>query len=600
MISSAVRTRLNVLHVLLAMTLAATLLVATPRPAAAHEMCAGPTAAAPGFLGLMMEAVNVFSSFLSTEAACDDGALAQKHMAAELPDDYEAPDMSGYTVFNQGGDDRSAPCVDGVAYVPALDGHDWLGTGAFPCDDVDLLSYFLNDEIGGGLANTTGRGSDVWGWEDPETGREYVIAGLEVGTSFIDITDPRNPVYLAHLPTSATSNDIWRDIKVYKDHAFIVAESLNHGMQVVDLTRLRDLDPDEAPHTITYDARYTGFLRAHNIAINEDTGFAYAVGQRNDAHGCASTSHIINIQDPLNPTFAGCYNQNGYVHDANCVVYEGPDTRYTGREICVNSNPSTPGIGNAVVIADVTDKSNMVTLSRTGYPNSAYSHQGWLLDGHRYYLHNSETTNRQPQGVEIFDLADLENPRHIGFFENPAQSTHHNLYARGDFVFQSNYSSGLRVYDTRQVADGTIQEVGFFDVYPPHDNPGFGLGTWSNYAFDSGVVAIHGYQGLFIVDPRLPTWDMLEGDLDDLVDADAITAGLEGKIRNAIEQAQAWLARPKQSRIAHTHVERAIHLLLWQADVIEGKNKPNQGDADALRELAAQFQEKLDDLLNAP
>lgn len=401
---------------------------------------------------------------------------------------------------------RFAPCVQGTAFIAELEGHDILETGAFDCEQVDLLSFFTNDEIGGGLVAPEGRGSDVWGWTDPETGREYVLAGLEVGTSIIDITDPKRPVYLAHIPTSATENLIWRDIKVYADHAFIVAESANHGMQVFDLTRLRDLDPADAPHILTEDTRYDGFLRAHNIVINEDAGYAYAVSQRDDAEGCGRGMHIVDISDPLNPTFAGCYDETT-VHDAHCVTYQGPDTRFTGRDICVTSAG-----GQRVGVVDVTDPSAPVTLSLTEYPppDSGFpepaggSHQGWLLDGHRYYVHNTESTRRDPQGLDIFDLADLTDPEHIGFFENPAQSTHHNLYQDGRYIFQSNYSSGLRIYDTTNIAAGELEEVAFFDVYPPDDDPGFGFGTWSNYPFfDSGVVAVHGYQGLFLVKPRL-------------------------------------------------------------------------------------------------
>jgi choice-of-anchor B domain-containing protein len=274
-------------------------------------------------------------------------------------------------------------------------------------------------------------------------------------------------------------------------------------MQVLDLTVLRGLTASGAPHVLDADARYEGFLRAHNLVINEDSGFAYAVGQRDDQMGCPPSVHVIDIREPTAPTYAGCYSEDGYVHDAHCVIYDGPDTAYTGHEICVMSSPGAPS-GHTVTIVDVTHKEQMRTLSVIGYPNPAYSHQGWLLDGHRYYLHNSETTTRVPQGIDIFDLASLTDPQHIGFFENPAQSTQHNLYQADDgYVYQSNYSSGLRMYDVSGVAEGTIEEVGYFDVYPPHDEPGFGFGTWSNYPwFDSGVVAVHGYQGLWIVRPR--------------------------------------------------------------------------------------------------
>jgi choice-of-anchor B domain-containing protein len=399
---------------------------------------------------------------------------------------------------------RFAPCIRGTAFVPELEGHPILQTGAFPCDRVDLMSFFTNDEIGGGLEVGTGRGSDVWGWTDPLTRREYVIAGLENGTSFIDISDPKRPIFLAHLPTSSAQNLIWRDIKVYADHAFIVSESSGHGMQVFDLTGLRDIDRDAAPVTVDETAHYDGFQRAHNIVLNEDSGFAFAVDQREDAEGCGRGMHMIDVREPANPSFAGCYDETR-VHDAHCVTYDGADTRFTAREICITSTGSDPTVGQSVGVVDVTDKDNPLTLSVTGYPNSVFSHQGWLLDGHRFYVHGSETGgDRNPQGVDIFDMADLTGPQHIGFFESPAQSTHHNLYQKNRYVFQSNYSSGLRVYDSRNVADGELEEVAFFDVYPPDNNAGFGFGTWSNYPwFKSGVIAVHGYQGLWLVKPRL-------------------------------------------------------------------------------------------------
>ncbi len=51
----------------------------------------------------------------------------------------------------------------------------------------------------------------------------------------VDISDPENPVYLDELVTHGTFGSSWRDIKVYQDHAFIVSEANQHGMQVFDL-----------------------------------------------------------------------------------------------------------------------------------------------------------------------------------------------------------------------------------------------------------------------------------------------------------------------------------------------------------------------------
>jgi choice-of-anchor B domain-containing protein len=223
---------------------------------------------------------------------------------------------------------QSAPCEDGMA------------AGMFPCDGIDLMSFIPHGALGTTFAN------DMWGWTDPQTGRDYAVMGAGEGTVFVDITNPESPAVLGILPTHTSDNFFWRDIKVYADHAFIVSEDNGHGMQVFDLTELRD-----------WDGNYT----AHNLNINEDTGFAYAVGVRQKG-SCSGGLHMIDISDPINPTFAGCWGGDGYIHDTQCVIYEGPDADYQGREICFNSNAQSRGPAslNRVSITDVTDKSNPV------------------------------------------------------------------------------------------------------------------------------------------------------------------------------------------------------------------------------------------------
>src|SRR5690606_17729570 len=83
-----------------------------------------------------------------------------------------------------------------------------------------------------------------------------------------------------------------------------------------------------------------------------------------------------------------------------------------------------------------------------------------------------------------------------------------------------------------------------------------------------------------------PTFRYADGELWRLNDAGGISEGRDAKINHARAQAEEWLSIPGEELVALSHLDRAIHLLLWQADVIENKNKPNQGDADALRALA--------------
>ena len=144
------------------------------------------------------------------------------------------------------------------------------GTAAgFPCSNFKLMGQITSGAMDASSAN------DSWGWTDPSSGIEYAIIALTNGTAFIDISDPLDPIYLGKLPTH-TDPSTWRDVKVYNNHAFVVSEASGHGMQVFDLTRLRNVT--NAPVTFTEDAHYDGFGSAHNIVINEDTGYAYPVG----------------------------------------------------------------------------------------------------------------------------------------------------------------------------------------------------------------------------------------------------------------------------------------------------------------------------------
>lgn len=38
--------------------------------------------------------------------------------------------------------------------------------------------------------------------------------------------------------------------------------------------------------------------------------------------------HILDVSDPKNPIFLGCVSEDGYTHDAQCVMYNGPDARF--------------------------------------------------------------------------------------------------------------------------------------------------------------------------------------------------------------------------------------------------------------------------------
>ena len=362
------------------------------------------------------------------------------------------------------------PCENGMA-------------GEYPCNGFDLQSFISLEEM------DAIRGNDSWGWTDPDNGDEYAIMGVKNGTVFINISDPINPIYLGKLPTH-TDNSTWRDIKVYQNYAFIVSEANNHGMQVFDLTRLRNIS--NPPENFNEDAHYDGFGSSHNIVINEETGYAYSVGDNTYSGG----AHFIDISNPLNPIAAGGYSDDGYTHDAQVVIYNGPDTDYTGKEIYIGSNE------DEVVIVDVTDKNNPQHISSISYSNFSYTHQGWITEDFKYYILGDESDEINfgfNTKTIIIDLIDLDNPIHSFDYSGPTLATDHNGYIKGNLFYLANNAAGLRVIDISDISNGEISEIGFFDSHPLNDFAGY-EGIWSTYPyFESGNIVISDREGFFVV-----------------------------------------------------------------------------------------------------
>ena len=376
---------------------------------------------------------------------------------------------------------RGFPAIAG-GEIECLDGH----ASVFECRNVNITAFLPIKDLGGTRGT---RVNDVWGWTDPDTGREIAIVGRTDGTSFVDISDPYNPRFLGDLPaTEGSRHMIWRDIKVYRNHAYIVADAaLEHGVQVFDLRQLGKVRGDPVTFEVTY--LYDRIHSAHNIVINEETGFAYAVGNSGGGDTCGGGFHMIDLEDPAQPTFAGCFAQEGtgrrgtgYAHDAQCVIYHGPDTEHVGKEVCFGSNETH------LNVADMSDKGASVSIATISYPNVAYAHQGWLTDDHRYFYMNDEAD--EPQGLVagtrtlVWDVIDLDDPILIKEYIAETTATDHNLYIVGDLMYQSNYTAGFRVLDISDPADPV--EIGFFDTSPYE-----GGASWSNYPFfKSGIIPV--------------------------------------------------------------------------------------------------------------
>jgi choice-of-anchor B domain-containing protein len=373
------------------------------------------------------------------------------------------------------------PCVGGMA-------------GIYPCDNVDLLSYMSLTDIGANPNNDNT--SDIWGWVSPVTNKEYALVGVSNGLAFVDISIPEAPVYLGTLPTH-TSNSLWRDVETLDHYCFVGSEASGHGLQIFDLLQL---DNVTSPTSFIETAYYGGFGHSHTIAIDPVSKILMAMGSDTFNGG----PHLVDISNPLQPVLIGGYQDAGYTHDGTILTYNGPDTNHQGDVIVVACNGNS---GWGVVTLDVSDPTDILFLDNYEYPERGYTHQGWFTKDMAHYLVNDEldeqnfgTTTR----THIFDFSDLDNLVYMNYYLSTNTAIDHNLYTKDQFVYESNYRSGVRILDASRVGTGVLNEVGFFDLFPANDLIQYS-GTWSNYPYlPSGVnLATSMYDGFFVLKPTL-------------------------------------------------------------------------------------------------
>ena len=381
---------------------------------------------------------------------------------------------------------------------------------------MDLYSFKSHAELG----SSNSSGSSSWGWTSDD-GREFVAIGQGDGTAFAQITPDGELVYLGRLPQHSFISR-WREIRSLCDYMLIGSEAIDHGIQIFDMKKLLDLDPaNPVNFSITSDivGRFSALPigRSHNVVVNNELNYAVAVGAQPRNDSCAAGLIYIDMTDPANPTSPGCAGQDGYVHDAECLVYRGPDTRYTNRDICYGYNEDT------LTIYDVTNKTGLNTssiISKTSYVGASYTHQGSVLDPlwQEYLILDDELDEEEYAGpaadrfpvTYIFDIRNLERPVQTGIYKHKHYSIDHNQYVFDGLAYQSNYGAGVAVLDVSTIptdpTGGSVSEVGFFDIYPEDDDEENGgvidfVGTWSHYAgFASGFIFVNTIErGGFVV-----------------------------------------------------------------------------------------------------
>ncbi len=422
--------------------------------------------------------------------------------------------------------------------------------GPFP-DTVNMTleSQLLPAEIGAVTPRSGVLLNDIWGWTSPD-GEEYALVGTGDGMSIVRVTDPANPVHIGIVPTTAPDSvaNLWGDVGVYdaadESYAYFTTEADAVGIHILALRQLDGMGPAPDPsHAIPPTAVFSegGYDSAHNIYVNQRTGFAYIAGvgltdgptacDDHTYHPSRFNAMILDLKsDPLNPSIAACLADHAE-HDFYVVNYNGPDRDYQKREIAFvfdgrdrdtasrggMRTDDTPGelVGGMTEIWDVTDKSDIKLISSFSVPDMCFSHQGWTSGPrHEFLLINDEvdeirdaedadgffrnnfcSTDNPPNtlsgpGMYVLNVKDLDNPVFQERFEidSPGDNDH-NFMRVENKIFWAVYNAGTRVVRVREVGGMLrLQDLAHMDTEPRDDAPVFN-GQWGIYAFaNSGTI----------------------------------------------------------------------------------------------------------------
>jgi choice-of-anchor B domain-containing protein len=285
-------------------------------------------------------------------------------------------------------------------------------------------------------------------------GKEYALLGASQGMIIADVTNPDAPIQIVQIPGP---NNLWKEIKTYKNFAYIVSEG-GQGLQIIDLSNL----PNANLNYWNYrgDGAIANQLnKVHALHIDLKKGFLYLFG----GNLFSGAPVVLNLEpNPYQPTYAGKFTQLGYVHDG----YVDNDTMFSGHIY-----------QGLFAVVNMTDKVNPTLLATQATPN-AFTHNTWLTDDRKTLLTTDEVNN---SFLASYDVSDLQNIKLLDKIQsNPgSNSIVHNTHIRGNFAITSWYKDGFTITDISRPAN--MVQTGNYDTWATSGS-GFD-GCWGVYPY---------------------------------------------------------------------------------------------------------------------
>jgi hypothetical protein len=333
----------------------------------------------------------------------------------------------------------------------------------------------------------------------------------ENGTSILDVTDPKAPRLLAHLPGERGREVPGREtggaqmVRVCDGRLLPKADRSKVYMLRTfgdDHQEIWDVTAPERPSLIT---KFGAFKSTHKNDWECDTGIAYIPGSH-EAYRAPRVNHIYDLSDPANPVFIRAFGLPEQLKDATGY---NPGQIHGSLSAGANSNRVFIGYGtNARGVAQIVDREKLLRgapeptrenlvfpqVARIDLPEFMGAHTTFpLLDvvvpeftkdtkGHtRNFLVVVNETNttvcaEHRQMVYFFDISDEKRPIGVANYNVPeasgdfcsrggrfgAHASHENTTPvfHKRLMFFSWFNAGVRVVDVRDPY--RPREVGFY------------------------------------------------------------------------------------------------------------------------------------------
>lgn len=333
-------------------------------------------------------------------------------------------------------------------------------------------------------------GSNICGYA--AGGREYALYGHNKGMSIIDVTNPDAPTILHTVPAL---NSRWREIKVYKNYAYVTTEASGQGLQIVDLSGL------PANYMVkTYsggDSILTTITKVHALHIDTAKGNVYLFGGSSSFSDNVQSAGatVLSLKDPWNPKYIGRIAAP-YIHDG----YVNNDTLFAAQ---INDGTFS--------IIDFREKNNPKTLSTTKTP-TAFTHNTWISKDGKFIFTTDENGGSY---LGAYDVSNPQTPIIVDKIRTAAKENAiiHNTHVLGNYAVTSWYGEGVIVTDVTRPQN--MVNVGQYDTF---NGSGTGsVGSWGVYPYlPSGNLIISNITGEFyIVTPTYKRACYLEGNVID-------------------------------------------------------------------------------------